>query len=74
MANSTTVECARSRETVRRSDLAGWTEYGYCACHSRNFWGLRHHLVATLHGVPIGYALSGAIADERQVLPRPALR
>jgi Transposase DDE domain len=68
VANSTPVECARSREMVRRSDLAGWAEYGYCAYHSRNFWGLRHHLVATLHGLRIGYALSGANADERQVL------
>ena len=68
VVDSTPVECARSRETVRRSDLAGWAEYGYCASHSRFFWGLRLHLVATLHGLPIGYALTGAKADERQVL------
>jgi hypothetical protein len=59
---------ARSRETVRRSDLAGWAEYGYCASHSRWFWGPRLHLVTTLHGLPVGYALTGAKADERQVL------
>ena len=64
----TPVECARSRDTVGRSDLAGWAEYGYCASHSRYFWGLRLHLIATLHGLPIGYALTGAKADERQVL------
>jgi hypothetical protein len=68
VVDSTPVECARSRETVRRSDLAGWAEYGYCASHSRWFWGLRLHLVCTLHGLPVGYALSGAKADERQVL------
>jgi len=68
VVDSTPVECARSRETVRRSDLAGWAEYGYCASHSRYFWGLRLHLVATLQGLPIGYALTGAKADERQVL------
>jgi Transposase DDE domain len=68
VVDSTPVECARSRETVKRSDLAGWAEYGYCASHSRFFWGLRLHLVATLHGLPIGYALTGAKADERQVL------
>ncbi len=50
------------------SRTAGWAEYGYCASHSRYFWGLRLHLVATLHGLPIGYALTGAKADERQVL------
>jgi hypothetical protein len=51
--DSTPVECARSREAVHRSDLAGWAEYGYCASHSRYFWGLRLHLLATLHGLPI---------------------
>jgi Transposase DDE domain len=62
------VECARSREAVRRSELAGWAEYGYCVSHSRYFWGLRLHLLATLHGLPIGFALTGAKADERTVL------
>jgi hypothetical protein len=66
--DSTPVECGRSRETQKRSDLAGWAEYGYCASHSRFFWGLRLHLVCTLHGLPVGWALSGAKADEREVL------
>jgi hypothetical protein len=68
VADSTPVECGRSRETVKRSDLAGWAEYGYCASHSRYFWGLRLHLITTLHGLPIGFALTGAKADERQVV------
>jgi len=68
VADSTPVECGRSRETTKRSDLAGWAAYGYCASHSRYFWGLRLHLVCTLHGLPIGFALAGAKADERQVL------
>lgn len=68
VVDSTPVECARSRETVKRSDLAGWAEYGYCASHSRFFWGLRLHLVCTLHGLPIAWALTGAKADEREVL------
>lgn len=41
-----------SQDVVRGSDLAGWAEYGYCASHSRYFWGLRLHLIATLHGLP----------------------
>jgi Transposase DDE domain len=68
VVDSTPVECGRSRETARRSDLAGWAEYGYCASHSRYFWGLRLHLVATLGGLPVGFALTGAKADERQTL------
>jgi hypothetical protein len=68
VADSTPVECARSRETVKRSDLAGFAEYGYCASHSRYFWGLRLHLLCTLHGLPVGFALTGAKADERHTL------
>jgi hypothetical protein len=68
VVDSTPVECARSRRVARTSDLAGWAEYGYCASHSRYFWGLRLHLIATLHGLPIAFALTGAKADERQTL------
>ena len=68
VVDSTPVECGRSRETARRSELAGWAEYGYCASHSRYFWGLRLHLLCTLKGLPVGFALTGAKADERQVL------
>jgi hypothetical protein len=68
VVDSTPVECGRSRETARRSDLAGWAQYGYCASHSRWFWGLRLHLVCTLHGLPVAFALAGASADERETL------
>ena len=68
VVDSTPIEGARSRETVKRSDLAGWAEYGYCASHSRFFWGLRLHLVCILHGLPVGWALTGAKVDERAVL------
>ena len=36
--------------------------------HSRWFWGLRLHLLCTLDGLPVGFAVSGAKADEREVL------
>lgn len=65
LVDSTPIECGRSRETVKRSDLAGWATYGYCASHSRFFWGLRLHLICTPSGLPIAYALTGAKADER---------
>jgi hypothetical protein len=68
VADSTPVECGRSRQTVRRSALAGWAAYGYCASHLRYFWGLRLHLVTTLDGVPIAFALTNPKADEREVL------
>ena len=68
VVDSTPVECGRSRKTARRSDAAGWAQYGYCASHSRYFWGLRLHLVCTLTGLPVLFALSGAKADERAIL------
>jgi hypothetical protein len=68
VVDSTPVECGRSRETTRRSGAAGWAEYGYCASHSRYFWGLRLHLVCTLSGLPVLFALAGAKADEREIL------
>lgn len=68
VADSTPIECARSRETTKRSDLAGYAEYGYCASHTRYFWGMRLHLLTTVHGLPVGLALTGAKADERTVL------
>jgi hypothetical protein len=68
VVDSTPVECGRSKETAKRSDLYGWAQYGYCASHSRYFWGLRLHLVCTLGGLPVMFALTGAKADERQSL------
>ena len=65
LVDSTPVECGRSRETVKRSDMAGYASYGYCASHSRWFWGLRLHLIATPSGLPIAYALTSATTDER---------
>jgi hypothetical protein len=67
LVNSTRVECGRSRETTKRSDLAGWAEYRYCASHSRFFWGLRLHLITTPSGLPVAYALAGAKTDERDI-------
>ena len=65
LVDSTPVECGRSRQTAKRSDLAGWATYGYCASHSRWFWGLRLHLITTPSGLPVAYALAGATHDER---------
>jgi Transposase DDE domain len=65
LVDSTPVECGRSRETVKHSDMTGLASYGYCASHSRWFWGLRLHLIATPSGLPVAYALTSATTDER---------
>jgi hypothetical protein len=67
LIDSTPVECGRSRPTTKRSNLAGWAGYGYCASHSRFFWGLRLHLIATPAGLPVAFALAHPKTDERDV-------
>ena len=68
IADSTPVECGRSRPAVQRSDLAGWANYGYCASQSRWFWGLRLYLICTPAGMPILWALADPKIGEREVL------
>jgi hypothetical protein len=77
LLDSTPVECGRSAETARRSELADFCGYGYCKSHSRFFWGMRLHLCAAPDGTPRAAALVAADRPEREValtlLPR-ALR
>jgi hypothetical protein len=66
--DSTPVPCGMSRPTVKRSELAGWAGYGYCASHSRFYWGLKLYLVCTPSGMPILWALADPKIGEREVL------
>jgi hypothetical protein len=68
ITDSTPVPCGMSRPTVKRSELAGWANYGYCASHSRFFWGLRLYLVCAPAGMPILWALADPKLGEREVL------
>jgi hypothetical protein len=68
IVDSTPVPCGMSRPTVKRSDLAGWAGYGYCASHSRFYWGLKLYLVCTPAGMPILWALADPKIGEREVL------
>jgi hypothetical protein len=67
LIDSTPVECARSRATVQRSALAEAADYGWCASHSRLFWGFRLHLLAAPEGTPRGLELASPKVAERQV-------
>ena len=67
LLDSTPVPCAASRETVRRSALAGYGGYGYCRSHSRWFWGFRLYLLCSPDGLPVGFELAPANAPERIV-------
>lgn len=67
LLDSTPVPCGASRETVKRSDFAGHAAYGYCASHSRYFWGFRLYLLCASDGMPIAFELAPANAPERDV-------
>ena len=58
---------ALSRETVKRSDLAGHAGYGYGASHSRYYWGFRLYLIATAGGMPVLWPLANPKIGEREV-------
>ena len=67
LLDSTPVPVGASRETVRRSEFAGHAAYGYCASHSRYFWGFRLYLLCASDGMPIAFELAPANAPEREV-------
>ena len=67
LIDATPVPCGTSRETVKRSELAGWANYGYCASHSRFYWGPTFYLVTTLDGMPIVWCLADPKLGEREV-------
>ncbi len=75
-ARSTPPRCraAACRETVKRSDLAGWANYGCCAANSRRFWGLKRYLISTAEGMPVGRLASDRPEARRNIDRRRAVR
>lgn len=74
LVDSTPVECARSRETVKRGGfhsladaLTDAADYGYCSSHSRHFFGFRLHALFAPDGTPRALALTSPKIDEKLV-------
>jgi hypothetical protein len=67
LIDATPVPCGTSRETVRRSELAGLAGYGYCRSHSRWYWGLKLYLVTAPDGMPVAWCLATPKIGEREV-------
>jgi hypothetical protein len=67
LLDATPVPCGASRQTVKRSELAGHAAYGYCAAHSRYFWGFKLYLLCAPDGMPISFCLAPANEPEREV-------
>ena len=67
LLDATPIPCGASRQTVRRSDLAGWAGYGHDRSHSRWYWGLKLYVLACPDGMPVTWCLANPTQGERQV-------
>jgi hypothetical protein len=70
LLDSTPVECGRSVDTARRSELAVACAHHHSRSHSRWFWGMRLHLLAAPDGTPRAAILASADQKERDVALR----
>jgi hypothetical protein len=67
LMDATPVPCGQSVVTAKRSDLFGYAGYGYCASHSRWYWGARLLLIAACDGTITGFCLaSPKLPGERE--------
>ncbi len=80
LMDATPVPCGTSAVTAKRSGLFGYAGYGYCASHSRWYWGCKLLLICTCDGTVTGFSLAnpklhGERDQARQTLERqPANR
>ena len=70
LLDSTPVECGRSVDTARRSQLAVACAHHYSRSHSRWFWGMRLHLLGAPDGTIRAVILASADDKERDVARR----
>ena len=80
LMDATPVPCGHSVITAKRSGLYGYAGYGYCASHSRWYWGAKLLILCTCDGTVTGFGLAnpklyGEREQARQMLDRqPANR
>src|ERR1035441_6657114 len=66
LMDGTPVPCGQSTVTAKRSNLFGHAGYGYCASHSRFYWGAKLMLIVTADGTVTGFCLANPkLAGER---------
>jgi hypothetical protein len=66
LLDSTPLPCAQSRETVRRSELAGLAPIAGARSTRASSGGFRLDLVASPNGMPVGFGLAPANVPERE--------
>jgi len=64
--DTTPLPCGQSVQTANRSELAPWCGFGYCAAHSRFYWGMRLVLWCGPDGCIRDFDLVSANAPERE--------
>jgi hypothetical protein len=57
LMDGTPVRCGASRETAKRSNLAGWAGYGHDASHHCFYWGSKLMLITAVDGMVTGFGL-----------------
>jgi hypothetical protein len=65
LLDTTPLPCGQSVQTTRTSRLAPWAGFGYCAAHSRHYWGFKLVLLCAPDGTVIDFDLVAANAPER---------
>jgi hypothetical protein len=68
LIDTTPLPCGQSVSTVNRSELAPWCAFGYCAAHSRFYWGMRLVLWCGPDGCVRDFDLVPANAPEREAV------
>jgi hypothetical protein len=58
LMDGTPVRCGASRETAKRSDLAGYAGYGHDASHHCFYWGAKLMLITSPDGMTTGFGLA----------------
>jgi hypothetical protein len=67
LLDATPIPCPASRETIKRSELAGLAAYGWDASHHRWYWGVKLYVPATPEGMPVIRCVANPQAGERAV-------
>ncbi|OIV35223.1 hypothetical protein BIV57_22765 [Mangrovactinospora gilvigrisea] len=70
LMDGTPVPCGASRQTAKRSDLAGWAGYGIDKSHHRFYWGAELMLLCAPDGAVTGFGL----VNPKLVKERDAVR
>lgn len=66
LLDTTPVPCGQSVATTRTSELAPWAGFGYCAAHSRRYWGFKLVLLCAADGTIVDFDLVAANSGERE--------